>query len=111
MSDLNQRFLEILKLANDLDEQALDFNRQIDDFAQDLEDSLNRRRKKYQVDVRIDQAFNFSRYQIDFFMIIEDHLLEYITSCDLELVVNEFNENEILEILDDSYKEIISRDK
>lgn len=110
MSDLNQRFSEILKLANDLDEQALDFNRQIDDFAQDLEDSLNRRRKKYQVDVRIDQAFDFSRYQIDFFIVIEDHLLEYITSCDLELV-NEFDENEILEILDDSYKEIISRDK
>lgn len=36
MSNLNQRFSEILKLANDLDEQALDFNRQIDDFAQDL---------------------------------------------------------------------------
>lgn len=108
MSDLNQRFSEILKLANDLDEQALDFNRQIDDFAQDLEDSLNRRRKKYQVDVRIDQAFDFSRYQIDFFMIIEDRSIEYILSCDL---IEEFDENEILKILDDSYKEIVSRDK
>ena len=110
MSDLNQRFSEILKLANDLDEQALDFVRQMNDLAQEIENSLNRRRKKYQVDVRIDQAFDFSKYQIDFFMVIEDHLIEYITSCDLELV-NEFNENEILEILDDSYKEIISRDR
>lgn len=110
MSDLNQRFSKMVKLAEDLDEQALDFVRQMNDLAQEIENSLNRRRKKYQVDVRIDQAFDFSRYQIDFFMVIEDHLLEYITSCDLELV-KEFDENEILEILDDSYKEIISRDK
>lgn len=110
MSDLNQKFSEMVELAEDLDEQALDFVRQMADLAQEIENSLNRRRKKYQVDVRIDQAIDFSRYQIDFFMIIEDHLLEYITSCDLELV-KEFDENEILEILDDSYKEIISRDK
>lgn len=110
MTDLKQRFSKMVKLAEDLDEQALDFVRQMNDLAQEIENSLNRRRKKYQVDVRIDQAFDFSRYQIDFFMIIEDHLLEYITSCDLELV-KEFDENEILEILDDSYKEIISRDK
>lgn len=108
MSNLNQQFSEILELANDLDERALDFNRQIDDFAQDIENSLNRRRKKYQVDVRIDQAFDFSRYQIDFFMVIDDHLIEYVASCDLELV-KEFDENEILEILDESYKEIVSR--
>lgn len=110
MSDLNQKFSEMVELAEDLDEQALDFVRQMADLAQEIENSLNRRRKKYQVDVRIDQAIDFSRYQIDFFMIIEDHFIEYITSCDLELV-NEFNENEILEILDDSYKEIISRNK
>lgn len=110
MTDLKQRFSEMSKLAEDLDEQALDFVRQMNDLAQEIENSLNRRRKKYQVDVRIDQAFDFSRYQIDFFMIIEDHLIEYITSCDLRLV-KEFDENEILEILDDSYKEIISRDK
>ena len=110
MSDLNQKFSEMVELAEDLDEQALDFVRQMADLAQEIENSLNRRRKKYQVDVRIDQAIDFSRYKIDFFMIIEDHFIEYITSCDLELV-NEFNENEILEILDDSYKEIISRNK
>lgn len=110
MSDLNQKFSEMVELAEDLDEQALDFVRQMADLAQEIENSLNRRRKKYQVDVRIDQAIDFSRYQIDFFMIIEDHFIEYITSCDLERV-NEFNENEILEILDDSYKEIISRNK
>lgn len=110
MSDLNQRFSKMVKLAEDLDEQALDFVRQMNDLAQEIENSLNRRRKKYQVDVRIDQAFDFSRYQIDFFMVIADRSIEYITSCDLELV-KEFDENEILEILDDSYKEIISRDK
>lgn len=110
MTDLKQRFSKMVKLAEDLDEQALDFVRQMNDLAQEIENSLNRRRKKYQVDVRIDQAFDFSRYQIDFFMIIDDHLLEYVASCDLELV-KEFDENEILEILDDSYKEIISRDK
>lgn len=110
MTDLKQRFSKMVKLAEDLDEQALDFVRQMNDLAQEIENSLNRRRKKYQVDVRIDQAIDFSRYQIDFFMIIEDHFIEYITSCDLERV-NEFNENEILEILDDSYKEIISRNK
>ena len=110
MSNLNQKFSEMSKLAKEFDNQALDFVRQMNDLAQDIEDRLNRRRKKYQVDVRIDQAFDFSRYQIDFFIVIEDHLLEYITSCDLELV-DEFDENEILEILDDSYEEIISRDK
>lgn len=110
MSNLNQKFSEMSKLAKEFDNQALDFVRQMNDLAQDIEDRLNRRRKKYQVDVRIDQAFDFSRYQIDFFIVIEDHLLEYITSCDLELV-DEFDENEILEILDDSYKEIISRNK
>ena len=110
MTDLKQRFSKMVKLAEDLDEQALDFVRQMNDLAQEIEDHLNRRRKKYQVEVRIDQAFDFSRYQIDFFMVIEDHLLEYITSCDLELV-KEFDENEILEILDDSYKEIVSRNK
>lgn len=110
MTDLKQKLSKMSKFAEKLDEQALDFVRKMNDLAQEIENSLNRRRKKYQVDVRIDQAFDFSRYQIDFFMVIEDHLIEYITSCDLELV-NEFDENEILEILDDSYKEIISRDK
>lgn len=110
MTDLKQKLSKMVKLAEKLDDQAIDFVRQMNDLAQEIENSLNRRRKKYQVDVRIDQAFDFSRYQIDFFMVIEDHLIEYITSCDLELV-KEFDENEILEILDDSYKEIISRDK
>lgn len=108
MSNLNQKFSEMSKLAKEFDNQALDFVRQMNDLAQDIEDRLNRRRKKYQVDVRIDQAFDFSRYQIDFFIVIEDHLLEYITSCDL---IEEFDENEILKILDDSYKEIVSRNK
>lgn len=108
MSDLNQRFSKMVKLAEDLDEQALDFVRQMNDLAQEIENSLNRRRKKYQVDVRIDQAFDFSRYQIDFFMVIADRSIEYILSCDL---IEEFDENEILKILDDSYKEIVSRDK
>ena len=110
MTDLKQKLSKMSKFAEKLDDQSIDFVRQIEDLAQEIEDHLNRRRKKYQVEVRIDQAFDFSRYQIDFFMIIEDHLIEYITSCDLELV-KEFDENEILEILDDSYKEIISRDK
>ena len=108
MSNLNQKFSEMSKLAKELDKQALDFVRQMNDLAQDIEDRLNRRRKKYQVDVRIDQAFDFSRYQIDFFMVIADRSIEYILSCDL---IEEFDENEILEILDDSYKEIVSRDK
>lgn len=108
MSNLNQKFSEMSKLAKEFDNQALDFVRQMNDLAQDIEDRLNRRRKKYQVDVRIDQAFDFSRYQIDFFMVIADRSIEYILSCDL---IEEFDENEILKILDDSYKEIVSRDK
>lgn len=108
MSNLNQQFSKMSKLAKELDKQALDFVCQMNDLAQDIEDSLNRRRKKYQVDVRIDQAFDFSRYQIDFFMVIADRSIEYILSCDL---IEEFDENEILNILDDSYKEIVSRNK
>lgn len=42
MSDLNQKFSEMVELAEDLDEQALDFVRQMADLAQEIENSLNR---------------------------------------------------------------------
>lgn len=103
MSNLNQKFSEMSKLAKEFDNQALDFVRQMNDLAQDIEDRLNRRRKKYQVDVRIDQAFDFSRYQIDFFISTKDSdSIYYVFTIDLD---GDLDEDEILKLLDDYFKE------
>ena len=91
----------MVKLAEDLDEQALDFVRQMNDLAQEIEDHLNRRRKKYQVEVRIDGALEFSYYQLDFFIVTKDSSLHYVCSMSID---HEFDENEILKLLDAEYE-------
>jgi hypothetical protein len=101
MTDLKQKLSKMSKFAEKLDDQAIDFVRQIEDLAQEIEDHLNRRRKKYQVEVRIDGALEFSYYQLDFFIVTKDSSLHYVCSMSID---HEFDENEILKLLDAEYE-------
>lgn len=68
MTQLEQRFSKLSKLAKSLDDQAMNFSEKTKKFAKDLEKKLNSRRKKYVIEVKIEEMFDFSRYQIDFFI-------------------------------------------
>lgn len=101
MPNLNQKLSDLSKLAEKLDEQSIDFVRQIEDLAQEIEDHLNRRRKKYRVEVRVDGALEFSYYQLDFFIVTEDSSLHYVCSMSID---HEFDEDELLKLLDDYFE-------
>ena len=102
MTDLKQKFSKMSKFAEKLDDQSIDFIQQIEDLAQEIEDRLNRRRKKYQVEVRVDGALEFSYYQLDFFIAMKDSSLHYVFTMSIDC---EFDEDEILKLLDDYFKE------
>lgn len=102
MTQLNQKFSNLAKLAKSLDEQALDFSRQMKEFVEELETKLNRRRKKYAIDVRIEEQFDFRDYRLDFFITAKDGLLHYVFTMS---VTDDFDEDEILKTLDDFFKE------
>lgn len=102
MTDLKQKLSKMSKFADDLDDRAIDFVRQIEDLAQEIEDHLNRRRKKYQTEVRVDGALEFSYYQLDFFIVTKDSSLHYVFTMSIDY---EFDEDEILKLLDDYFEE------
>lgn len=102
MTDLNQKLSDLSKLAEKLDDQAIDFVRQIEDLAQEIEDHLNQRRKKYQVEVRVDGAFELSYYQLDFYVVTDESSLRYVFTMSID---DDFDEDEILKLLDDYFKE------
>ena len=102
MTQLNQKFSNLAKLAKSLDEQAVDFSRQMKEFVKELETKLNRRRKKYAIDVRIEEQFDFRDYRLDFFITAKDGLLHYVFTMS---VTDDFDEDEILKTLDDFFKE------
>ena len=105
MSQLNQRFSELSDRAKELDEQALDFSRQMKEFVEELETKLNRRRKKYAIDVRLEEeeAFDFTGCQIDFFIRPKDQYIHYVFTMHIS---DEFDEDEILKLLDARCKEL-----
>lgn len=105
MSNLNQKLSDLSKLAEKLDDQAIDFVRQIEDLAQEIKDHLNRRRKKYQVEVRVDGAFELSYYQLDFYIVTDESSLRYVFTMSID---DDFDEDEILKLLDDYFKEKLS---
>lgn len=105
MTDLKQKLSKMSKFAEKLDDQAIDFVQQIEDLAQEIEDQLERRRKKYRIEVRVDGALEFSYYQLDFFILTKNSSLHYVCSMN---ITDEFNEDEILKILDDYFKEEIN---
>lgn len=105
MTDLKQKISKMSKFAEKLDDQAIDFIRQIEDLAQEIEDRLESRRKKYRVEVRVDGALDFSYYQLDFFILTKDSSLHYVCSMN---ITDDFDEDEILKILDDYFKEEIN---
>lgn len=105
MSNLNQKLSDFSKLAEKLDDQAIDFATSIEDLAQEIEDQLERRRKKYRIEVRVDGALEFSYYQLDFFILTKNSSLHYVCSMN---ITDEFDEDEILKILDDYFEEEIN---
>lgn len=102
MTQLEQKFSDLSKLAEKLDDQAIDFVTSIEDLAQEIEDHLNQRRKKYQIEVRVDGALELSYYQLDFFIVTKDSSLHYVFTMNID---DEFDEDEILKLLDDYFKE------
>lgn len=103
MTQLEQKFSDLSKLAKSLDDQALDFSKHAKQFAEDLKKELNSRRKKYDITVEIVEMFDFARYQIDFFISTKDSdSIYYVFTIDLD---GDLDEDEILKLLDDYFKE------
>ena len=106
MTQLEQRFSKLSKLAKSLDDQAMNFSEKTKKFAKDLEKKLNSRRKKYVIEVKIEEMFDFSRYQIDFFISAkDDDSIYYVCTIDLD---EDLNEEQILKecdrLCDEIYK-------
>ena len=105
MTQLNQTFSDLAKLAKSLDEQALEFIKKLEEFSDDLEKQLNKRRKKYKIEVRIDEMFELSDYKLDFFILTKDESIYYAFTMS---ITDDFDEDEILKTLDDCFKNEIS---
>lgn len=102
MTDLKQKLSKMSKFAEELDDRAIDFIRQIEELAQEIEDRLESRRKKYRIEVRADGASDFSYYQLDFFILTKDSSLHYVFTMN---ITDEFDEDEVLKILDNYFEE------
>lgn len=59
MTQLEQKFSDLSKLAKFLDDQAIRFSEQMKELAKDIEKKLNSRRKKYVIEVKIEEMFDF----------------------------------------------------
>lgn len=105
MKQSNQTFSDLAKLAKSLDEQALEFVKKLKEFSKDLEKQLNSRRKKYNIEVRIDEMFELSDYKLDFFIITNDESIYYAFTMS---ITDDFDEDEILKTLDECFKNEIS---
>lgn len=105
MKQSNQTFSDLAKIAKSLDEQALEFVKKLKEFSKDLEKQLNKRRKKYKIEVRIDEMFELSDYKLDFFILTKDKSIYYAFTMS---VTDDFDEDEILKTLDDCFKNEIS---
>lgn len=98
MTQLEQKFSDLSKLAKSLDDRALDFSKRVKQFAEDLKKKLNSRRKKYEIEVEIEEMFDFSRYQIDVFISAkDDDSIYYACTIDLD---EDLNEEQILKECD-----------
>ena len=105
MTQLNQTFSDLAKLAKSLDEQVLEFVKSLEEFSNDLEKKLNSCRKKYKIEVRIDEMFELSDYKLDFFIRTNDESIYYAFTMS---VTDDFDEDEILKTLDECFKNDIS---
>lgn len=105
MTRSNQTFSDLSKLAKSLDEQAIEFVKSLKEFSNDLEKKLNSRRRKYKIEVRIDEMFELSDYRLDFFIRTKDELIYYAFTMSMS---DDFDEDEILKTLDDCFKNEIS---
>lgn len=105
MTQLNQTFSDLAKLAKSLDEQVLEFVKSLEEFSNNLEKKLNSCRKKYKIEVRIDEMFELSDYHLDFFILTKDESIYYAFTMS---VTDDFDEDEILKTLDECFKNDIS---
>lgn len=105
MKQSNQTFSDLAKIAKSLDEQALEFVKALKEFSNDLEKQLNTRRKKYKIEVKIDEMFELSDYKLDFFILANDESIYYAFTMS---VTDDFDEDEILKTLDDCFKNDLS---
>lgn len=105
MARSNQTFSDLSKLAKSLDEQALEIVKALKEFSNDLEKQLNTRRKKYKIEVKIDEMFELSDYKLDFFIRTNDESIYYAFTMS---IIDDFDEDEILKTLDDCFKNEIS---
>lgn len=108
MTQSEQQFSKLSKLAKSLDDQAVRFSEQMKELAKYIEKKLNSRRKKYAVEVKIEEMFDFSRYQIDFFISAkDDDASYYIFTIGLEDDV--LDEERILKECDRFYGELYKK--
>lgn len=101
MKQSNQTFSDLAKIAKSLDEQVLEFVKSLEEFSNDLEKKLNSCRKKYKIEVRIDEMFGLSDYHLDFFILTNDESIYYAFTMS---ITDDFDEYEILKTLDDCFK-------
>ena len=95
MTQLNQTFSDLAKLAKSLDEQVLEFVKKLKEFSKDLEKQLNTRRKKYKIEVKIDEMFELSDYHLDFFILTKEESIYYAFTMS---VTDDFDEgNQMLD--------------
>ena len=105
--NFQQRMKDLNESSERLESQIEEFDSKVKDFAKDLEIELNKRRKKYKIIVDDDfDLYDPTNHTIDFFIVVDDRYREYV--C-FSYINEEFDENEILKLLDAEYEEIKQR--
>ena len=103
MTQLTQKFSKLSKHAKSLDEQALDFVKQLENLAEEIEKQLNRRIKKYFIEVRTEESFDFSDHRLDFFIVTKDESIHYVLTMSIS---DDFDEEDLLQECDKIFDEI-----
>ena len=105
--NFQQRMKDLNESSERLESQIEEHDSKVNNFAKDLEIELNKRRKKYKILVDVDvDLYDPTNHTIDFFIVVDDRYREYV--C-FSYITDEFDENEILKLLDEEYEEIKQR--
>lgn len=105
--NFQQRMKDLNESSERLESLIEEHDSKVNEFAKDLEIELNKRRKKYKILVDVDvDLYDHTNHTIDFFIVADDRYREYV--C-FSYIDDEFDENEILKLLDAEYEEIKQR--
>lgn len=100
-----QERLDYLKnRSHELDAQIAEFTAECKLIAKELTDRLSKRRRKYQITVKLDIKFDLIKYDFDVF--INDRF--YVTSYPIDFD-EDFDEEQILKECDRLYDEICEK--